>query len=98
MDDRRYHGLHWEDGEARLRGFSASSKGKNTILKIELEVLGGSDSWTLAHLMRSLQEAQQPAPKAEPAPSRGATSRRKSTERQLTLPAPPLRLPDMRNG
>ena len=95
MDDRRYHGLHWEDGEARLKGFSATSRGKSTILKIELEVFGAHDSWALAHMLRSLQQAQQPAKPADVAPK--SRSKGKADD-LLALPAPLLKITDRRNG
>lgn len=86
----RYHHVAWTDDDAKIKSFSALSRAKSTILKIEIEV---TDPTRLGMMMTELQEAQRPAPPppAETRPKPKA-NRTEDTSDKLALPAPPLQL------
>lgn len=85
-DHSSYTLLSWDHGSAEIKSFSATSRAKDTLLKIEILV---HDSFTLSSLMRDLSEAQenQRKRKAAPKPASG-----KKMEERLALPAPTPRL------
>ncbi|MGE6739760.1 hypothetical protein ACQKGC_05740 [Allorhizobium pseudoryzae] len=86
-------GLYWSPGEAAVKTFSSAtksgSKGAETILKIEISV---ADHYALASLLTQLTEINR-----EQAAEREASVPKKATKKKpLALPAPLLRIADMR--
>jgi len=73
------------DDTLRLKSFSAATKGKKTVLRIELET---DSPWDLASALEGLGEVQagQRQIASKPSPSRGAA-------KPLALPSPQLALP-----
>jgi len=95
-----YCHISWTAGEARVKGFNASNRGKATTVRIELEV---TDSDALSWIMRQLQEAQQAAKlRTVTTPTRRARARQDNlltaADVLALLPAPPLKLSDQRGG
>lgn len=85
-----YCHISWQHGQARVKSFSASNRGKATTVKIELDV---TDADALSWIISQLHEAQQAR---KPVPTKSSV-RTKATE-QLALPAPALRITDLRGG
>lgn len=78
-------GLTWEREHVKVKRVATESRSKDTLIKIELVV---SESYTLSHILRDLDDAKRPPPKQErrPSPKKDPHSER------LALPAPPLQL------
>lgn len=87
-------GIYWSAGEARVKTFSSASKGgakgTETILKVELSV---SDHYALGALLEQLTEIVRNQTRAAEA---AKTEKTVKSSKPLALPAPTLRIRDMR--
>ncbi|PZP65560.1 MAG: hypothetical protein DI604_23985 [Delftia acidovorans] len=87
-------GIFWSAGEASVKTFSSASKGGSkgteTILKVELSV---SDHYALGSLLEQLTEIARNQTREAAAAKDEKTAKR---SKPLALPAPALRIMDMR--
>ncbi|MFH1796293.1 MAG: hypothetical protein ABIF45_17525 [Pseudomonadota bacterium] len=60
-------GIWFEDGSARIRSYSSTTKGQQRLVRIELEVL---NTYELGSLLRQLDEMQEPKSKKVAAPKK----------------------------
>lgn len=75
-----------EADTAKVKGYSATGRGKATVVKIEVHV---EDSYELGRILQRLQECQNWKRPVPPKPER---PRKPKPEPLLALPAPALRL------
>lgn len=58
-------GIWFQDGTARIRSYSSATKGQLRLVRIELEV---TDTYTLADLLRQLDDMHEPKRKKAVSP------------------------------
>ncbi len=77
-----------EDGRARLKTFSGTTRAGKHILKVEVEYAGAVDMAYDLESLANIQEAQKPARATRAKPSSRPAKKQIGTTETLALPAP----------